>query len=157
MRQIVSTGPEETEKIASQWAQYLPSGTIVALFGDLGSGKTVIVRGIARGLGIWQPVRSPSFTLVHEYKTAAITLYHLDLYRLPDEQAVYAAGLEPYLFHPRAVTAIEWADRWLGPVSPTEVRFRADLPKPALYVWIETGQGTSRTILYEAVGIRALQ
>jgi tRNA threonylcarbamoyladenosine biosynthesis protein TsaE len=90
----------------------LSEGDVVALVGELGSGKTWFTKGLALGLGVSPDniVTSPSFTLVNEYKGRYI-FYHMDFYRLENLPEVLSAGLEEYL-HDRAVVALEWADRW---------------------------------------------
>ncbi|NLO90042.1 MAG: tRNA (adenosine(37)-N6)-threonylcarbamoyltransferase complex ATPase subunit type 1 TsaE [Clostridia bacterium] len=87
----------------------LKEGSIVCLAGDLGSGKTVLAGGIAKGLGINEHVTSPTFTLIKEY-TGRIPLYHVDVYRLYDPAEIFELGLDEYLYG-QGVTVIEWADR----------------------------------------------
>ncbi|MGL5062684.1 MAG: tRNA (adenosine(37)-N6)-threonylcarbamoyltransferase complex ATPase subunit type 1 TsaE, partial [Microcoleus sp.] len=91
----------------------LPAGTVILLAGDLGAGKTTLVQGIAEGLGIADSVESPTFTLINEYLTGRIPLYHLDLYRLEPEE-VEALHLESYwdgLEMDLGIVAIEWAEK----------------------------------------------
>src|SRR5436190_24392468 len=109
---IVTHSPEETHALGAHWGKQAQSGWIIGLIGDLGAGKTHLVKGIAQGIGIPSSVLSPTFTLVHEYSGGRLPLYHLDLYRLEDEAAIRSAGLEQYLFQPNGVTVVEWADRW---------------------------------------------
>lgn len=94
---------------AMTWAHHLSAGTIIALHGDLGAGKTCLVQGLARGLDIQGPVHSPTFTLINEYR-GRLPLYHLDLYRLRGEQDALDIGIEQYL-PGDGITVIEWADR----------------------------------------------
>src|SRR6516162_4914550 len=103
----------ETESLGERWGREAKSGLVIALSGDLGAGKTQLVKGIARGLGISTRVHSPTFTLVNIYTGGRLTLFHLDLYRLETPEQILAAGLEEYL-QPNGVTVIEWAERWLG-------------------------------------------
>jgi len=100
-----------TEALAARLARSLPGGATVALHGDLGAGKTVFARGLARVLGVREPVTSPTFTIVQEYPGTALKLYHLDLYRLDGAAAALAFGLDDFLQDPGAVTVIEWAER----------------------------------------------
>ena len=93
--------------------QALRSGDLVALSGELGAGKTQLVKGIARGLGIPGRVHSPTFNLVNSYTGGRLTLFHLDLYRLETPDQIIAAGLEEFL-RPKGATVIEWAERWFG-------------------------------------------
>ena len=99
--------------IGEAWATEAKTGWVIGLDGDLGAGKTQLVKGIARGLGIAEPVNSPTFTLVCEYE-GPMKLNHLDFYRLQNDDQIIAAGLEPYL-SPKGVTVIEWFSRWTGP------------------------------------------
>ncbi len=85
-------------------------GLVLALSGDLGAGKTQLVKGIARGLGIVTRVHSPTFTLVNEYVVGRLKLFHLDLYRLETPAQILSAGIEEFL-SPDGVAVIEWAER----------------------------------------------
>ena len=113
MATIISNSPEETLVIGEAWATEAKTGWVIGLDGDLGAGKTQLVKGIARGLDIAEPVNSPTFTLVCEYE-GTMKLNHLDFYRLQNDDQIIAAGLEPY-FSPDGVTVIEWFSRWTGP------------------------------------------
>ena len=109
----ISTSPEETQALGESWVAEAESGWVIGLEGDLGAGKTELVKGIARGLGISEPVTSPTFTLACEYE-GKLLLHHLDFYRLENDEQILAAGLEPY-FTPEGITVIEWINRWTGP------------------------------------------
>ncbi len=104
-----SHSAEETEAIAAELAAELAPGDVVALVGDLGAGKTVFARGLARALGVQEPVHSPTFTLIHEYQ-GRWPVFHVDLYRLAGVAEAESLGLEEY-FEAPGVTIIEWADR----------------------------------------------
>jgi tRNA threonylcarbamoyladenosine biosynthesis protein TsaE len=111
MAEIVSRSVHDTINIGKRLARYLKAGDIVCLFGKFGSGKTVLTKGIASGLGIGDNlVISPSFVLIREYKRAKLPLYHFDLYRLKDEKDILGLGYEEY-FYDDGVTVVEWADR----------------------------------------------
>jgi tRNA threonylcarbamoyladenosine biosynthesis protein TsaE len=104
---------EATRQFGIALGRSLPPGTVILLQGDLGTGKTTLVQGIAEGLGISEPVESPTFTLINEYFAGRIPLYHLDLYRLEPEEAE-ALHLESYwdgLERDLGIVAIEWAER----------------------------------------------
>lgn len=122
----ISHSPEATAGLGERWGQCIPPGTVIALSGDLGAGKTQFVRGLARGLQIPGRVHSPTFTLVNEYAGGRLTLFHLDLYRLDTPEQLWSAGIEEYL-QPPGVAVIEWAERLdntglaLGPLR--RVRF----------------------------------
>jgi tRNA threonylcarbamoyladenosine biosynthesis protein TsaE len=118
----VETGSEEeTSAVGGQVAARMQPGDVVLLYGDLGAGKTAFVRGLARGLGASpDDVTSPTFTLIQEYR-GALTLYHVDLYRL-DPRDVDDLGLDE-LISTGGVVAIEWAERWADrPANVHEVR-----------------------------------
>ena len=104
---------QATRKLGIALGQSLTAGSVVLLEGDLGSGKTTLVQGIGEGLGLQEPIVSPTFTLINEYTEGRLPLYHLDLYRLEPSQ-VEALNLESYwegVEIPLGIVAIEWADR----------------------------------------------
>lgn len=104
---------EATRQLGIALGKSLPAGSVILLEGDLGSGKTTLVQGIGEGLGITDPIVSPTFTLINEYPEGRIPLYHLDLYRLQSEE-VTALNLETYwegVEVPWGIVAIEWAER----------------------------------------------
>ena len=110
MRLVVKTrSPEETRLLGETLARLAGEGVLFALGGDLGAGKTVFTQGVARALGIEEPVTSPTFTLVNEYH-GDCPLYHVDLYRMDGSADAWDLGLEEYL-DGRGVVVVEWADR----------------------------------------------
>ncbi len=143
MATSISHSPSETEALGEAWGRWAHCGLVLGLSGDLGAGKTQLVKGLARGLGITQRVHSPTFALVNIYTGGRLSLFHLDLYRLETRQQILAAGLEEYLA-PDGVTVIEWAERW----------FRNDRSANAQVRWvkIETVSETERRITYEDIG-----
>ena len=138
---------EETERMGQILGGLLRPGDVVALFGELGSGKTVLVRGIAAGLGcLPSQVHSPSFTLVNEYVCRprdAWRMAHLDLYRIRSEEELPGIGWDEYV-HSRHVVAVEWADRAL--------RW---LPRDHLRVSLETVGQDRRRLGVQATGPRS--
>ena len=108
-QEVITRSPAGTRRLARRLAAKLPPRCVLALHGDLGSGKTCFVQGLGEALGIDQPVTSPTFTLVHEYRGPR-TLYHIDLYRIRSADEALALGLEDYL-DPDGITVIEWAER----------------------------------------------
>jgi tRNA threonylcarbamoyladenosine biosynthesis protein TsaE len=110
MPTFISHSPEETESLGERFGHAAPHGLLIALSGELGAGKTQLVKGLARGLGITARVHSPTFTLVNEYAGGRLTLFHLDLYRLETRKQILAAGLEDSL-QPDGVAVVEWAER----------------------------------------------
>jgi tRNA threonylcarbamoyladenosine biosynthesis protein TsaE len=124
MREFISHSPEETHALAAELLKSLPARAVIALHGDLGSGKTCFVQGVAEALGVTEPVTSPTFTLVNEYRgTRALT--HVDLYRLSDPDEALAMGFEE-LIESDGITAVEWAERAeeLLPIGTLHLRFR---------------------------------
>ncbi|MGB9803152.1 MAG: tRNA (adenosine(37)-N6)-threonylcarbamoyltransferase complex ATPase subunit type 1 TsaE [Desulfofundulus sp.] len=109
--------PGETEEFGRLLASILLPGDVLCLYGDLGAGKTVLARGIARGLGITRPVTSPTFTLINEY-SGRLPLYHMDVYRLGGSGEMADLGYEEY-FYGEGVTVLEWAGR-VEEVLPSE-------------------------------------
>jgi tRNA threonylcarbamoyladenosine biosynthesis protein TsaE len=110
MATFISHSPAETEALGEEWGREARSGLVIALSGDLGAGKTQLVRGFARGLGVTTRVHSPTFTLVNEYNGGRLKLFHLDLYRLETPEQIHSAGIEEFL-QPDGVAVIEWAER----------------------------------------------
>ena len=108
--EILSHSGAETEALGEAWGRAAERGLVIALNGDLGAGKTQLVRGLARGLGSRARVHSPTFTLVNAYTDGRLPLYHLDLYRLETPEHIIGAGLEEFL-RPDGVAVIEWAER----------------------------------------------
>lgn len=117
---------EETVALGVRLATELQRGDVVALFGELGAGKTALVKGIAQGLAISQDVTSPTFTLIHEYGGGRLPLFHIDLYRLGAVGQALAIGIEDYL-DPAGVTVIEWAEKieTLLPERTTRIRIES--------------------------------
>src|SRR5438045_3542609 len=142
----ISHSRAETEALGEAWGRAAAGGLVIGLSGDLGAGKTQLVKGLARGLGIAARVHSPTFTLVNVYTGGRLTLFHLDLYRLESREQILAAGLEEYL-SPAGVAVIEWAERWVGEDHRTP-----GVPKNYRAVRIETLDETSRRITYEDSG-----
>lgn len=116
--ELITRNPEETVAWGEKIGKYIVSGTILALSGDLGAGKTALSQGIAKGLGITEAVVSPTFVLIQEYEGGRLPLYHMDMYRLETEREFTQLGLEDY-FNSDGVIVIEWAER-LGELLPAD-------------------------------------
>lgn len=101
--------PEETEELGSRLAEQLHPGTVIAYYGDLGAGKTAFTRGLARGLGIAEPVTSPTYTIVNEYLSGRLPLFHFDMYRLGSSDELFDIGWEDYLAR-GGICAVEWSE-----------------------------------------------
>ena len=109
---LFSASEESTLALGIAIAKQLHWGQTLALYGNLGAGKTVFSRGIARGLGVVEPITSPTFTIVQEYRLSSRHfLFHLDMYRIDNEEAALAFGIEDFLFAPDAITLVEWPER----------------------------------------------
>lgn len=99
----------DTEKFGAEFAAGLKPNSVIALVGNLGAGKTTLTKAIAKGLGITETISSPTFTIVCEYETGRLPLYHFDVYRVNDEDELFEMGFEEY-FTKGGVCLIEWAD-----------------------------------------------
>lgn len=138
-RRWISKSPEDTFRLAADLARELPRGAVLALHGELGAGKTTLVQGLARALGIDRPVGSPTFTLINEYP-GPVPLYHIDLYRIRDSAEALGLGLEEYL-NGNGITAIEWAERIpdLLPEETWHVRLEAGAEEDERLITISGG------------------
>lgn len=130
---VISSSPEETLAAGERIARLLHEGSIVALKGGLGAGKTCLTKGIARGLGIQEEITSPTYTIVSEYP-GKIPFYHIDAYRLEGDDDFIALGGED-LIYGRGISVIEWSER-----------LPHTIPADALVVEIEIIAGDKRMI-----------
>ena len=105
----LTKSPEETEKLGEALGLRLQPGTVLAYRGDLGAGKTAFTRGLARGLGIEEPVTSPTYTIVNEYLSGRLPLFHFDTYRLRSADDLFDIGWDDYLER-GGVCAVEWSE-----------------------------------------------
>ena len=139
---LISPTPQETERIGSLLGTMLIPGDVIALAGELGSGKTTLVRGLAQGMGFSaDDVASPSFTLVNEY-AGPLPLFHIDLYRLGDERELREIGYEEYISE-TGVAVIEWADR-----------VRKAIPHESLWITLRYEGAEQREIVMQPQGDR---
>lgn len=138
---LLSTGPDETLELGRRIGAAAKPGTVVALIGPLGAGKTQLTKGVADGLGVTSVVNSPTFVLMNEH-LGRLRLYHVDAYRLEDATEASAAGLLDER-QVDGVTVIEWADR-LAEMLPVE----------RLTIWMDPGgsEPQHRTLRWEASG-----
>ena len=109
MMQITTHSADETQALGQKLASRLAPGDVIAYFGDLGAGKTSFTRGLAQGLGITDPVTSPTYTIVNEYLSGRIPLFHFDMYRLSSSDELFDIGWEDYLSR-GGVCAVEWSE-----------------------------------------------
>jgi len=154
MATCISHSPAETAALGEQWGRAAESGLVIGLCGDLGAGKTQLVKGLARGLDIAELVHSPTFALVNIYNGGRLTLYHLDLYRLDTLEQIRAAGLEEYL-KPEGVTVIEWAERWFDVVQSPESKVQS--PESRVQSPKSKVQSPKRAGVDRLVGLRSVQ
>ena len=110
MMQITTHSADETQALGQKLASRLAPGDVIAYFGDLGAGKTAFTRGLAQGLGITDPVTSPTYTIVNEYLSGRIPLFHFDMYRLSSSDELFDIGWEDYLSR-GGVCAVEWSEK----------------------------------------------
>ena len=136
--EVKTSSSRQTQKIAQKLAKSLNGGEVIALFGDLGAGKTVFVQGLARGLGIKRRIISPSFVFMRTYPIIlshqTLTFYHLDLYKGESMADLASLGLDE-IFSPESVVVLEWADR-----------IKKELPKKRINVFFETIDEKTRRI-----------
>jgi tRNA threonylcarbamoyladenosine biosynthesis protein TsaE len=137
---FTTNSPEETLLLGEKIADYLEPGDVICLNGDLGAGKTHLVKGISRGLGISEHlVNSPTFTLIHEYK-GRIPVYHFDLYRVKSASELRDIGAEDYLYG-NGICVVEWPQV-----------LENDLPQNAVQVTIEKIDKSSRRLTFKPKG-----
>lgn len=133
---FTTTTAEQTEAVGQALAGVLTGGSVIAYHGDLGAGKTAFTRGLARGLGITDPVTSPTYTIVNEYLDGRLPLFHFDMYRLTSSEELWDIGWEDYLQR-GGVCAVEWSENV------------ADAMDGAICICIEKIDETTRKITIE--------
>ena len=139
MMQITTHSADETQALGQKLASRLASGDVIAYFGDLGAGKTAFTRGLAQGLGITDPVTSPTYTIVNEYLSGRIPLFHFDMYRLSSSDELFDIGWEDYLSR-GGVCAVEWSENVMDA-----------LPEDTVWVRIAREGDTGRSITIKGV------
>ncbi len=107
--EIITNSPGETERLGEKLGRRLRAGDVLACYGGLGAGKTALTRGVARGLDVREAVTSPTYTIVNEYLTGRLPLFHFDLYRLSSEEELFDIGWEDYLER-GGVCCVEWSE-----------------------------------------------
>jgi len=140
MLDVISHSVEQTQRFGARLGSLVGAGDVIALQGELGSGKTNFVKGLARGLAIHGTVHSPTFILANEYRGGRLPLFHVDAYRVGDAAEALGFGLDDY-FNDDGVTVIEWAER-----------IRAALPTEHLWIGFRHISDTKRGILMQAHG-----
>ena len=134
--EFITHSPEETERLGKALAALLQPGDIIAYRGDLGAGKTAFTRGLAKGLGCREQVTSSTFTIVNEYLSGRLPLFHFDMYRLASSDDLWSIGWEDYLDR-GGVCAVEWSENV------------DDAMENALWVTLESLGGDDRRITLE--------
>ncbi len=134
MATFISNSAEKTESFGRQFAGTVKPGDVLALTGELGSGKTQFVKGLVAGLGATNTATSPTFTLIHEYSEGRWPIYHFDFFRIEDQPAAERLGLDEYFFG-EGVSVVEWADK-----------FPDLIPDNARWISFETKSETQRAI-----------
>ena len=133
-RSLTLKNEEETRQFGLDMAKNLKAGDVVALIGDLGTGKTALTRYIAEGLEINELINSPTFTIVKEYHSGRLPLYHFDVYRIADPEEMFNIGADEYFFG-QGVCVVEWADL-----------IEDILPENTKYIYLEYGQDPEERI-----------
>jgi tRNA threonylcarbamoyladenosine biosynthesis protein TsaE len=131
---FISNSVAETESFGRQFAGNVQPGDVLALTGELGSGKTQFVKGLCAALDCAATVTSPTFTLIHEYSGGRLPIYHFDFFRIEDQKNAERLGLDEYFFGD-GLSVVEWADR-----------FPDLMPEHARWISFETKSGTRRAI-----------
>ena len=137
MATFTSNSVAETLAFAQNWARQLLPNEVVGLVGDLGAGKTHFVKGLLQGLGSTEDATSPTFTLVHEYRSGRLPVFHFDFYRLNQAAELAEIGFDDYL-EEGGIAVIEWADR-----------FAEALPERTRWIRLDAGGASERTITDE--------
>ncbi len=120
--EYITNSPGQTEDIGVRLGQVIKPGTVIAYTGDLGAGKTAFTRGLARGLGSSERVTSPTYTIVNEYLSGRLPLFHFDMYRLLSSEDLWDIGWEDYLLR-GGVCAVEWSENVADALEdPVQIR-----------------------------------
>ena len=134
MREILIRNEEDTKAFGRKLAESLKPDSVIALIGDLGTGKTTLTKYIAEGLGVTEMITSPTFTIVCEYHSGRLPFYHFDVYRLGDTEDLFETGVEEY-FYAGGVCVVEWADQ-----------IAEILPDDTMCIFIEYGENEGERI-----------
>ena len=137
--EYITHSPAETEAIGAALAKVLQPGAVIAYRGDLGAGKTAFTRGLAKGLGIRESVTSPTYTIVNEYLSGRMPLFHFDMYRLGSEDELFDIGWEDYLER-GGVCAVEWSENVWGAMEEAIVVTISRLDEDTRKIEIEGGE-----------------
>ena len=136
--EYITNSPCETEAVGAALARVLAPGAVIAYRGDLGAGKTAFTRGLARGLGVKESVTSPTYTIVNEYLSGSMPLFHFDMYRLGSEDELFDIGWEDYLER-GGVCAVEWSENVWGAMEDAVIVTISRLGEDTRKIEIEGG------------------
>ena len=136
--EYITHSPAQTEAVGAALAARLTPGAVIAYRGDLGAGKTAFTRGLARGLGVKENVTSPTFTIVNEYLSGKMPLFHFDMYRLGSEDELFDIGWDDYLDR-GGVCAVEWSENVWGAMEDAIVVTITRLGEDTRKIQIEGG------------------
>ena len=136
--EFMTNSPQETERVGAALGAVLQPGTILAYQGDLGAGKTAFTRGLARGLGCAEQVTSPTYTIVNEYLSGRLPLFHFDMYRLRSEEDLWDIGWDDYLER-GGVCAVEWSENVAGAMEDAVIVRIEKLGEETRRITIEGG------------------
>ena len=136
--EFITHSPVETEAVGAALGRVIPAGTVIAYEGNLGAGKTAFTRGLARGLGCAEQVTSPTYTIVNEYLSGSMPLFHFDMYRLGSEDELFDIGWEDYLER-GGVCAVEWSENVWGAMEDAVVVTISRLGEDTRRIEIEGG------------------
>lgn len=117
--EVITKNARETQSLGEKIGRRLKKGAVLALSGDLGSGKTTFIQGLARGLGVKKRIISPTFVFMRQYPLVGGAFYHVDLYRIERVEEARGLGLEEIFADPKAIVAIEWAEK-IDKILPRE-------------------------------------
>jgi len=147
-REFHTHSPEETIAAGRHLTRDLAPGQMIILRGDLGAGKTTLVKGIAEGFAaaLQEDVTSPTFTLVHEYRGPAVTLFHIDLYRIDTERELATLGIDDLRAEPASILLVEWGEKF------EQIKAQSDGE-----ISIERTGESERTIVYRAPAAKPLR
>ena len=137
MATYISNSPDETEAVGQRLAKEATVGSVFALQGELGSGKTLFTKGFVAGMGSDAAVSSPTFAIVHEYRDGRLSVYHFDFFRVESRQSLARLGVDEYFFSD-GVSVIEWADR-----------FPEFIPEQARWIRFEMKSKNQRAITFQ--------
>lgn len=142
--EVITKSARETQKLGKRLSANLKPGSILALYGELGSGKTTFIQGLARGLGVKRRIISPTFVFIRQYpinhKSNAKMLYHVDLYRINETSEAQGLGLEEIFTDESAIVVIEWADR-----------IKEILPKKRIDIFFDYLEENKRKIIVKEI------